>query len=68
MENVFKKLKAYMFVLAGILGLCAIIFITTNSADASVAAPESLLAPEYDVWCEGPPRNCEEVIITPESE
>ena len=41
-----------------ILGLSAVLFFSTTNVDARTGGPESLLAPEYDVWCEGPPRNC----------
>lgn len=67
MDIINNQLKKFIVISGCILCIYALFYFTTYNLEASVTGPESLLAPEYDVWCEGPPRNCgSEVIITGE--
>ncbi|MTI86607.1 MAG: hypothetical protein FH748_01420 [Balneolaceae bacterium] len=64
-----NKIKSLFFIMAGLACICTILFINSSNVNATEVEPESLFAPEYDVWCEGPPRNClPEIIITPDQE
>ena len=63
MDRISKQIKKYIAIGGSILCLTALLYFTTNNLEASLASPESLLAPKYDVWCEGPPRNCSEDAI-----
>lgn len=66
MNSIIEHIKKYVLITGSILGMSALLFFSTTNIEASTGGPESLLAPEYDVWCEGPPRNCGgDIIIKP---
>jgi len=69
MDRIIKQMKKYTAICGSILGLSAVLFFSTTNVDARTGGPESLLAPEYDVWCEGPAVNCGgDIIVTPDNE